>query len=355
MAKVSLHTGNVKQVTCVSNAFIDEYMKDANGEYVKIYLYLLRCLGQDGEDFSISHMADALDHTEKDIKRALQYWEKLHLLHLEYNNMNELSGICVVDSLGKGKPSGSTSQADVSPAPSAMVSNASVSSNASVTEKAPKYTADQLKVFKENDDIKELLFITQTYLGRTLSMNDTNTILYWYDGMGFSTDLIEYLVEYCVEKGHTNIRYMEKVALGWANSNIRTVEEAKQAASIHSQAYYAVMKALGISGRNLIETETNYIEKWTNEYGFSLDIITEACKRTILTIQKPSFEYTDSILTNWYNASVHHLEDIAKIDATRSASKKQPKAQTNSNNRFINFEQRDNYDYDDLESKLLQQ
>ncbi len=339
MANISLHTSNVKQVTCVSNAFIDEYMKDANGEYVKIYLYLLRCLGQEDRDFSLSAMADVLDHTEKDIQRALKYWEKLHLLHLEYDQNRHLTGICVVDSVSADKDTANT---DLSAPITTVIP----------LDKHGEYSADELAKFKENEDIKELLFITQTYLGRPLSMSDTNMILYWYDQMHFSTDLIEYLVEYCIEKGHKNIRYMEKVAIGWADSNVRTVEDAKKAASIHSQAYYGVMKALGISGRNLIETETDYIEKWTNEYGFALDIITEACKRTILSIQKPSFEYTDSILTNWHKASIHHLEDIAKMDQARSASNKSTKKIPSGNNRFINFTQRNN-DYEDLETKLL--
>ena len=78
MTDITLHTKSKSTVTCVSNTFIDEYMADANGEFVKIYLYLLRCINA-AENFSISKMADKFDHTEKDIKRALKYWEKKHL------------------------------------------------------------------------------------------------------------------------------------------------------------------------------------------------------------------------------------------------------------------------------------
>ena len=42
MSDVKIHTSDGRQVTCVPNAFIDRYMRDANGEYVKVYLYLLR-------------------------------------------------------------------------------------------------------------------------------------------------------------------------------------------------------------------------------------------------------------------------------------------------------------------------
>ena len=100
MADITLHTSNDAGVTCVSNAFIDEYMKDANGEFVKIYLYLLRLLGQDELDIDISVLAEKLDHTERDVKRALNYWEKCKLLSLEYNSNNELTGICFLEPSG---------------------------------------------------------------------------------------------------------------------------------------------------------------------------------------------------------------------------------------------------------------
>ena len=70
--------------TAVSNAFIDGYMADANGEFVKVYLYLLRLLADEDKEFSVSFLADKLNNTEKDVVRALCYWEKLNLLQLEY-------------------------------------------------------------------------------------------------------------------------------------------------------------------------------------------------------------------------------------------------------------------------------
>ncbi len=77
-------------------------------------------------------------------------------------------------------------------------------------------------------------------------------VLYWLDELHFSTDLVEYLVEYCITKGHSSLRYMNKVALGWADAGIKTVDQAKDDAAAHSQIYYTVMKALGITGRNLV-------------------------------------------------------------------------------------------------------
>lgn len=365
MVKITLHSDTPNSATSVSNIFIDEYMSDANGEFVKIYLYLLRLMNIPDASFSISSIADKFEHTEKDIKRALSYWERMHLLRLEYDANENLTGVCLLDSASRKPdksscddlPSGGSSS---SSKPSRAAQEHPFTPEVSVVPEVPKkksYSADDIRNFRQNEAVAELFFITERYLSRTLSATDINTILYLYDVLGFSTDLIEYLIEYCVSKGHTSIRYIEKVALAWADSNISTVAAAKQAAGLHSQSYFTVMKALGISGRNLVPSETSMIEKWKCEYGFTNELIEEACRRTISSIHQPSFEYTDSILNNWHKKQIKNLDDIAKLDAEHQSKKKaatQPTgtAGTSSKNKFNNFTQR-SYDYDQLEKMLL--
>ena len=195
-------------------------------------------------------------------------------------------------------------------------------------------------------------------------------VLYWLDELHFSTDLVEYLVEYCITKGHSSLRYMNKVALGWADAGIKTVDQAKDDAAAHSQIYYSVMKALGITGRNLVDSEVSLINKWVGEYGFDIELVKAACSKTISAIQKPSFEYTDSILTNWRKKDVHTLKDVEVLDANFAKANKatgsgssqganaangfsKPKSNnSNSKNKFNNFNQRNN-DYDKLEKLFL--
>lgn len=387
MKDIRLHTDSKSTATCVPNAFIDHYMADANGEFVKIYLYLLRSMSY-GDDFSISGMADKFEHTEKDIFRALKYWEKLHILRLEYDENGQLAGICLSDSDTPDSPPPAPKSApgcrDAGVKPGALAKDNGVFAGAcengislaadpsaeggaaSVTNAPvsgrPEYTREQLDSFQKDEAVQDLMFIAEKYLGRTLNPTDINAILYWHDTLHFSIELIEYLIEYCVDKGHRTIRYMDKVALAWADSGLTTVDQAKKASSIHSQTSYAIMKAFGISGRNLVEFEVNYVEKWTKQYGFSLDIIGEACKRTIQAIHQPSFEYADTILTSWKKNNVHHLEDIAVLDAafqknksnakTASGTKSSTKPVSSNKNRFTSYPQR-SYDYSELERQLL--
>ena len=229
-------------------------------------------------------------------------------------------------------------------------------SDAVETPAKRKYTLDEITAFRKDESISELFFIVETYIRHPLSESDVNTVLYWREELHFSNDLIVYLLEYCISKGHSSMRYLDKVAIGWHANNITTVEQAKEDAAIHSQAYYGVMKALGITGRSLVNSETAFIRKWTKEYAFDLALIQEACSRTISATHQPSFEYTDSILTSWHKNQVHTLDDVKRIDASYSKAKKTSAKAGNSatvkRNSFNNFNPR-NYDYENLEGTLL--
>ncbi len=337
-----LHTGSTTQVTCVTNSFIDNYMKDANGEFVKIYIYLLRNLGREGIDFSISDMADDLNHTEKDILRALAYWAGVGLLHLEYNENNELVGIWFLDEASKVVP-----MKKPSTAPATTVK----------TEKdKPGYSPEQIAAFSSDETVKELLYVAARFVGHPLSMNETTTLLFWYDQLQMDPDLIEHLIVHCVENNHTSFSYMNSIAIAWADEGITTVDQAQNATKVYSDLYRTVSKAFGISGRALIDAELAYIEKWAGMYGFSAELINEACTRTILAINKPDFKYADSILLRWYNSGVKSTADLKPLDeAHKNTSVKKAKetvARPAKSNSFTGIAQRQ-YDYDALEQQLL--
>ena len=93
MGTIKLEGSSQTMATIVSNYFLDEYMPNANGEFVKIYLYLLRALSSPDMDISICHIADIFNHTEKDVVRALRYWEQIGLLDLKFDSNKMLTNI----------------------------------------------------------------------------------------------------------------------------------------------------------------------------------------------------------------------------------------------------------------------
>lgn len=409
MTAINISSDIATSFTTVSDIFIDQYMPKANGEFVKVYLYLLRATGSGAGIATISEIADHFSNTEADIIRALNYWASEGILQVQTGADGQIMGInlcslsvsgmqaaqsniqsAVADNAAQNNlQNGVVNNATQNNLQNSVVNNAAqnistanIRMQDSVVEKLKsqtpdkaassqkEYTLDEIKEFRKNPDISELFFIIETYLKHTLSSSDTNMVLYWLDELHFSTDLVEYLVEYCITKGHSSLRYMNKVALGWADAGIKTVDQAKDDAAAHSQIYYSVMKALGITGRNLVDSEVSLINKWVGEYGFDIELVKAACSKTISAIQKPSFEYTDSILANWRKKDVHTLKDVEVLDANFAKANKasatgssqgtnaangssKPKSNNSSSkNKFNNFNQRNN-DYDKLEKLFL--
>ena len=353
---IRLSGGRNYTTTCVSNIFIDTYMPSANGEFVKIYLYLLRCISGGSEDLSICTLADKFNNTENDICRALKYWEQQQLLVLEKNASGVVTGICLCDPsvpaeaapLNAAPVSDNTADSAISAPVSAQLEPVSA------PQKLPSKTIDKERIeeLSRQEDIQQLFCIIEQYLGKTLGSTHINTILYLYDKLGFSAALIEYLVEYCVSRGSRSIRYIETVAIAWHKENITTVEQAQEASAQYNRYIFSVLKSFGIKGRNPVSSELSYIKKWTSDYGFTLDIITQACERTVSQIHQPSFEYADKILDNWYKQGVKHSADISPLDDQHQKNRKTSPKQNESANKFNNFEQR-SYDFDNLERRLL--
>ena len=226
------------------------------------------------------------------------------------------------------------------------------------TEDAPSCGAisrSRKKELKEQNQIRQLFFVAESYFARPLSSSEQSNLLYFYDTLHFSVDLIEYLLEYCASKGSTGPHYMEKVAQEWYKAGITTVAQAKENSSLYNKNYFTIFNALGIRSRNPAPAETEYMDRWLNDYDFSIEIILEACSRTICQIHEPKFSYIDSILERWHKAGVRQLSDIRKLDQEHSQrqnrkGKRTPK--TAAPNRFNNFPQRE-YDWSSLEQQLL--
>lgn len=356
MNKLAFEKGNYFNYTSISNIFLDKYMPEANGEFVKIYLYLLRCASDPESDLSICKIADIFNYTEKDILRALRYWEQAGLLSLTYDSAKHLAGIRLEECTHKTGKEEAASLGVISPLLKAEP--VKVETEAVPQKEKPSYSSRELERFLAKEEISQLLYIVQKYLGKTLSTSETNTLLYFYDVLKFPVDLIEYLIEYCVTKDHRSMRYIEKVALNWSQNNIDTVEKAKETNIIYNANIYSVLKAFGIKGRHPGEAEKNYIVKWTDSYGFDLDIIIDACNRTIQSIHQPSFEYADSILLKWKEKGVKHLSQTKLLDAEHQKNKEKTleKSQTvtlqSGKNNFNSFSQR-TYNYTELEKQLL--
>ncbi len=333
MDTIRIRSCFAQDVTVIANDFLDRFLPEANGDFLKIYLYMLRVAGEGRDSFSLSSIADRLNCTEKDVERAIRYWEKEKVLRISKDSSGKLTDIAFVSYCRQ-----------------------------EVTEEVPQaakpsdISAERLTELGSREDIRELLFIAQQYLGKPLSRSEMQKICFFYDGLHFSPDLIDYLIEYCVSRNHKSFHYIEKVALAWKEQGISTVREARVEVGSYHKEYYDILKAMGIDNHHPVEAEIRIMKKWLEKYEFPMELIREACTRTVMGASKPSLNYVDGILSRWYARNVHTLEDVAALDrehaAAQEAAKKSAPSPKRTKNSFTDFEQR-TYDYSSLESALV--
>lgn len=333
--------------TAISNRFIDDYMVEANDAQIKVYLYLVRMMSANLPT-SISDMADKFNHTEKDIERSLRYWEKKSLLSLEYNDQKLLTAIRFTSPIEQ-KPAEPRPLAPI--VPLRIVSSAPEETVPQKNYDNISYSRDELKAFKDNAETgQQILFIAETYLRKQLSLKDIETLYFFSDELHFSCELIDYLLQYCVDREKTSLSYIKKVAISWAEANIQTPKQAKAfIAGNYDKTVYTILKALGRTGAPT-STEAGIVQKWYKDYGFEMDIINEACNRTVLATDSHRLEYCEKILSSWKKAGVKHLSDIQALDSTY----KKPKAVTPSSNKNqFNTMIHTDYDFDEIERRIL--
>lgn len=366
MKTITITSENGETFSSISNFFIDYYMTEANGEFVKIYLYMVR-LQEAGQSISIQDIADHFQCTQKDICRAIRYWVDRNILRLEYNQKNELLGITIMSLTlpESGEEPEANSGLDLLHQPaSAKVYPISQSKKVAPSTKEENplpeipekkaYSPSQLRAIEQDKNMENIVYQFEMYCGHTPTPTEYNTLLYIYEQLMFPAELLEYLIEYCASLEHTSHRYIEKVAIDWYLRGIQTAKQAKQETAAYHALNAAISKELGLS-RVLTPTELRYINTWKNDYAFQQDVIIEACQRASAD-NKISFRYINGILTNWYESHVKSLEDIQRLDQQYISQKKTtgksgPKVQ---NLPFNDFSQRD-YDNQELENFFIKE
>ena len=251
--------------TLVANEFLDSYMPKANGEYVKVYLYLLR--NRVG-GIDISTIAENLALTEGDVRRALKYWEAEGILtrgasaagkakrkeaeaefaHAEAKDVEAEAGrikkaaeleeerndkakrkICQGGAAAEKESKAGEMQAQNEREKEASAEEQALLDREELRRSYKRASgAAKLDALSKDAEFAQLLFVVQKYMSKILSERDEQVFAYLYDGLKMPCDVLEYLVEYCVQTGHSSMRYIETVGLDWATAGIRDAEAAKR-------------------------------------------------------------------------------------------------------------------------------
>lgn len=388
MKTITISTENNETFSTISNFFIDYYMTDANGEFVKIYLYLVRLL-QHGKGVTVAEIADHFNLTENDICRAIRHWISKGVLRFKYDDNKQLSGIIIlplqapatdmdleldavsllksdsdkVQTKKNAKVAEVTKYDFVNKTSSEVVDKTStqeiISSEISVPD-VPVFTKKDIETKLRDEDWECLTYQIETYFGRPLTNSETTTLMYLHDTLEFNVDLLEYLVEYCLTLGKKSFKYIQAVAIQWYKDGIKDFQTAKENCTVTSGLINIVYKELGIKNRSCpTQTELSFINTWNKDYGMSPELIRHACQKAIATRpNSANFNYVNGIIESWHKNNVKTISDVDKLDkafaATASAKKAANGNNTNNVSSFNNFKQTKlDSQLDEMEQLLL--
>ena len=232
--EIQFQEGIKAEITCVPNAFIDEYLAEASGEYVRVYLYLLRHLR---ENLKIHSIADALNLTDYDIKRAIFYWEKRGIFKegtakaVEEEIRSEEAARLSEEVLHRKQANNFTKLSFF--AEKNQKHLPLTDKNSSLAEQNMSFTQRNLLPIEEKkqeineEEFEGILYVAQYLLPGGVSRSHIQKFEYMVEYLGMSSELIEFLLDYCASIGKTSPRYIESVALDWHEKRIQTVKQAK--------------------------------------------------------------------------------------------------------------------------------
>ena len=363
MSEINLNVTVNTNATIISNAFIERFINDANASHIRFYLYLMY-YSKNHRSFSISNACDFLDDSERDVIRSINYWEKQGVFKVTRTDKNTITSISISD------PSISDYEVEATPFATEEVETAEAKSEEVKVEEVNTIEGSaneplSLFTYEEEEtgcdfDLKQVIAAAGKYAGRTLSGSEIDFICDLNEKLGFSAELISYLYEYCcLTREKSRFSYIQKVALAWAEKNIKTIEAAQIGAETFNKENSLVMKSFGLSRLPGV-SEKQYIDRWFHEYKMSEEMVAEACNRAILTLNKPSFSYAESVLRKWFAKGIKDLDGVAEDDKLYYMTKQNLHVVMDNspkplNNRFNNFEQRSysGEEMADITKKLL--
>ena len=327
----------------IQSNFIEHYMVGCPAVYPLVYIYTLKKITY-GEAVSNLDIAAYFNITESDVISAWKHWENVGIVKLDEKDKDMAITFLPVQVPEKTAP---LQPAEKRQAPATAI--------------RPQYTVDELTVYRtQSRDVARLFERAEQALGKLLYYNDMNIIFSFHDWLRLPIDVIEYLLTYCADNGHRNLRYIEKCALDWADNGIFDLEKAMNYVQSFDKNYRIILSYMGQVTSYPAPSHRKYMDKWLDEWQMPLDLIMEACDRCVAQIEKPKFTYVDKILADWFKRGIKDLDGVKAADAEfakgkESASKPElPKQKTN---RFVNFNQRetDYSRYEQLERVYLEQ
>ena len=276
--------------TGIPNEFIDVHMPKANPTFSVIYIYGYRQYAKGAAVVCCEEMADIFDITIKDVEKAWKYWEKAGLVEIVSKGDNGLE--------------------------LAFLDARTVKPKKAQIKEITEYSLHDIEVHLKDKEVQRLFEVVHILMGKPLTDAERQMYLGFYDDLGLSVNVISVMLEYCIDKNKTHNNYLRTVARDWAERGITTEEEAENYIDLFNNEYRVILRSFGVSGRDPIEKEIEYMQRWLKEDGFDMSMIKLACEKTIMNKGSANFAYADGIFRKWKKDNIHTAEQVKELEKT---------------------------------------
>ena len=321
--------------TGIPNDFIDIHLPAAKPVYTVVYIYAFRQYDKGAKVVCCEELAETFDISVTTVEKIWKYWQSVGLVNILSNNDGVMELVFLNPSAQKTEPPKEPQKKPI------------------INESA-EYSLEDVQLLLQDPEVERLFYTAETLTGKLLTDVERRMYLGFYDDLGLPVDVISVMLEYCVEKNKTHNNYLRTVAQDWSDRGISTAEEAEEYINLFNNEYREILRYFGISGRDPIEKEVEYMHRWLKEDGFTMDVIKLACERTIITKAQANFPYTDGIFRKWKQDDIKTAEQVEALEktyydgvkATRRTSKDKNETKAKKT-RFQNYKGR-TWDYEKL-------
>ena len=313
------------EFTNIPDLFFTDYLSNANGNYTKVYLYML-FLSKYNKEIKLADLSKKLALPIDIVKESLKYWEEQELII--------------------AKPTGyilnSIQQIHLN-----KVYNPRTALTKEQIEKSEKLQYREKSIEEINNSCFQGLMSTVW----------RDSIYLWFEKYGFDEHVMIALFQYCYSKASgLNVNYVATVADAWSKNNVKTYTDLENFYEKDEKMHEikkSIAKKLGLR-RNLGQFEETYVHKWIHDFEYNMEIIDIALKK-IASKSDVGFAYIDKIISDWHDRNLKTATDIQNFIANSKVTEKNKKELVKKTN-YNNYEQRqyDNLDnfYDNLNPKI---
>lgn len=308
-------TSFIFSTTSIPDIFFTEYLTSANGDFIKVYLYML-FLSRYNKDIKITDLSKALNIPVKIIQEACAYWEEAKIITKKLNGyiVNNLQDIELRKLYS----------------PKVTLSPKDIEQNAQNQYRA-----------------KAIESINNNYFQGIMSPSWYGDIEMWFKKYGFDEQVMITLFDYCFNKSALHRNYIQAVADAWSKNNVKTysdLENYEQSQEKFVTIKKAISKKLKLT-RQLTQYEEEFIKKWVENFNYDMTVIDLALKKTT-SKTNPSFDYLDKLLSDWNDRNLRTPNEVEQFLSTYKKQTNNIKESTNKTS-FSNYEQRS---YENLDS-----